>query len=167
MKIAIKKIGFFFLLLVAIAPLFYTIFLQINQYVIRHRMKERLEDQLLVTITIAENKINWIKPGKEISVNGSMFDIKSYNSENGHVTFTGLYDDDETALTEQLQKKQEKNSASDNELFVQLFQLLQDVYDTQKEENFSTLFTLSLKSRPDASSLCSRYVTILTPPPQF
>jgi len=38
-----------------------------------------------------------------------MFDIKSSHLQNGEYVFSGLYDEEETALLEQLQKDQQNN----------------------------------------------------------
>lgn len=128
-------------------------------------MKERMEEQWLLTVTVSENDINWVKPGKEIWLNNRMFDIKSSSNENGIYTFTGLYDDDETRLVKQLQINQQENSAG-NKVLAQLFQLLMSPYD-----NLSLQLTFYKKIKTEflltaTPRLSTQSISIITPPPQ-
>jgi hypothetical protein len=68
-------------------PLVYTLLIGIPQKAIQIKMQERLETNHLRTITVPENDIHWIKDGKEIWVNGRMFDIKSSHSGMGFMFF--------------------------------------------------------------------------------
>ena len=146
--------------------MFYVIFVQVQQHTIQHRMKQKLEEQVLHTITSDEIDIHWVKPGKEILVNGRMFDVKFYHTENGHCIVTGLYDDDETTLVEQLQKSQQENNTSGNKLLVVLFQLLQTACDNPQEENFLAAIKAGFQFPVDTSPLPFHFISILTPPPQ-
>ena len=92
-------------------PFVFILFVHIKQQTIRHKMKESLEHQLLQTITLSENEINWVKPGKEILVDGKMFDIKSHVIVNSRHKFTGLFDHEETALLSHLKKNTRKSNA--------------------------------------------------------
>jgi len=50
-------------------------------------------------------KIEWIKKGKEIMVNGKLFDVKKIVKENGQLIVTGLFDDEETAIENYLKRQ--------------------------------------------------------------
>ncbi|HMK24898.1 MAG TPA: hypothetical protein VK483_02635 [Chitinophagaceae bacterium] len=165
LRTATKRITTYLLLLLAALPLVYTLFIGIPQKVIQHRMKEKLETQLLHSITIAKKDVHWIKDRKEIWVNGRMFDIKSSHLQNGVYVFSGLYDEEETALLEQIQKDQQNNS-SNNKQLVQLFQLLQSFYNNPQEEIVSPGNIPGGKFIPEASPLASQFISIFTPPPQ-
>jgi hypothetical protein len=165
LRTATKRTTTYLLLLLAAMPLVYSLFMGIPQRAIRHRMKERLETQFLHTITIAKKNIHWIKDGKEIWVDGRMFDINSSSLQNGVYVFSGLYDEEETALMDQLQKDQQNNNANSKQL-VQLFQLLQSFYNTSQEEIVSSGNIPGDKFIPDASPLASQFISIFTPPPQ-
>ena len=73
MKPAIKKITGLFFILPGFVPLLFIIAFSVKQQAIRHRMKERMENQSLHSITLNNNEIHWAKKGKEIRVNGIMF----------------------------------------------------------------------------------------------
>lgn len=165
LRTATKRAFTYLLLLLAAMPLVYTLFMGIPQRAIQQKMKRRLETQFLHTISVAENDIQWIKNGKEIWVNGRMFDIKSSSLRNGVYVFSGLYDEEETALLEQLQKDQQNNNANSKQL-VQLFQLLQSFYNDPQEEIVSPENIPGTKFIPDASPLASQFISIFTPPPQ-
>jgi len=154
-----------FLLILAAMPLIYILFARVYQELIRHKMKERLEAQVLQTVTIPENEVLWVKDEKEILINGRMFDIRSTHSQSGVYVFSGLFDNDETQLLKKLQKDQQ-SSNSENKLLVHLFQFLQSCYQNQQSEpvfcenmNFDNLFSTT-------PSLHSGFLSIYSPPPQ-
>ena len=95
------------MLLAGAAPLLYSLFFHIRQQTIRDKMEEKLDKQVLHSITMAEGDIHWIRAGKEILINNRLFDIKSFTSYKGSCTFTGLFDEEETSLT-QLQNHQQR-----------------------------------------------------------
>ena len=166
MKPAIKKITSLFFILLGFAPLLFIIIFSIKQQSIRHRMKEKMENQSLQSITLADNAIHWAKPGKEIWVKGKMFDIKSIAHKNGLTTFYGLYDDDETLLKKVFEKRCKKKMTEENMLLGQLFYCLQGVYFIPSVNSpflsVKQLHEYSLNS----PKIQSRFKTILTPPPQ-
>ncbi|MEQ1676705.1 MAG: hypothetical protein ABL876_08395 [Chitinophagaceae bacterium] len=130
-------------------------------------MKEQLEKKLLLTITVNKEDVQWVKSGKEILLGNRMFDIKSYELRDGYYTFTGLYDDDETLLLQQLRDSQQKEKKTGNKYLVQLFQLLQTPCESLQPYIISSSPDGMLQYYSDRSRLPSLYSTILTPPPQF
>ena len=166
LRTATKRTSGYLLLLLAAMPLVYTLLIGIPQKAIQHKMKERLETQCLQTISVSENDLVWTQDGKEIWVNGRMFDIRSSHLQNGVYVLSGLYDEDETVLAEHLQKDQQNNNTNSKQL-VQLFQLLQTIYNRPQEEPVSTANNIpGRKFIPDASPLASQFISIFTPPPQ-
>jgi hypothetical protein len=165
LRTATKMTSNCLLLLLAAMPLLYTLLIGIPQKAIQHKMKERLETQSLHTITVAENDVQWTRDGEEIWVNGRMFDIKSSHLQNGVYVFSGLYDNEETAFLEHLQKDQQNNPENNKQL-VQLFQLLQSIYSNPKEEIIFPENSPADKFIPGSSPLASQYISIFTPPPQ-
>jgi hypothetical protein len=165
LRTATKRTTTFLLLLLAAVPLVYTLFIGIPQKVIQHKMQERLETQLLHTISVAESDIQWIRDGKEIWVDGQMFDIRSFHLKDGKYLLSGLYDKEETALLEQIQKNEQNNTTNSKQL-LQLFQLLQSFYNSPQAEMISSANFPGMKVIPDASPLTSQYISIFTPPPQ-
>jgi len=129
-------------------------------------MKEHLEKETLATISLQEKDVHWIRPGKEIWANDRFFDIKTYSAQNGIVTFTGLYDEKETALVNSLQNNQEQNSTADNELLAQLFELLQDIYSGHQHDTLSGIAYKRQLFLTETSPLSTAFLSIATPPPQ-
>jgi len=165
LKTVTKKTITCFLLFLAAVPLIYILTFKVHQQSIRHKMKVRLEAKVLHTISIPEHDVIWMKNGKEIYVNGKMFDIKSFHINDGVYVFKGLYDDEETVLREQLQKEQESNSTNSKQL-TRLFQLLQSFYnDTQSELYFPKTKSGSELIK-DNSATISQFISITTPPPR-
>jgi hypothetical protein len=124
-----KRIISLVLLLPGLIPWLFILVFYLQENHIRHEMKEKLEANIpLQSLTLNDHEIRWVKKNREILVNGKMFDIKTSLRENGRTTFTGLYDDQETALKQQLQEGWEKQSSQDNILIAQLLTAVQNLY---------------------------------------
>lgn len=129
-------------------------------------MKEKLEDEMLHTIVVPAKQLIWVKYKKEIRVGEKMFDVKSMRVENENYIFTGLFDDEETALNNYLENYTDQKNDSGSQLLSSLFQLLQSSFIegercsliTDVAINTYPLFTLQHISFP--------FKNILTPPPQ-
>lgn len=115
--------GIFLLLLVAV-PLFFSISFIIKQKTIQADMKQQLKTALLQTVVVPARDVKWIKKGKEILVNGQMFDVKTSVKSGENIVFTGLYDKDEQKLHKNLKgfmHSKNKQSAPLNELLAKFF----------------------------------------------
>ncbi len=152
--------------LLGLAPLLFILFTSIKQQEIRYSMKRQLESKMLHTITLAKKEVNWLKEGKEILINGRMFDVKSFQpAGNGKISFTGLYDDDETALVNKVGKNQQNENNAGGKLLAQLFQLLQSSFNNTASEVI--IPSLNNNHFPGIEQrLPSQFLTILSPPPQ-
>jgi hypothetical protein len=166
LKIATKKISALLFTLLGFTPLLFIIYTSIRQQEIRHNMKRQLEIKMLHTITLAKNDVYWLKEGKEILIDGRMFDVKSFKAVGtGEIRFTGLYDDDETALVNKMKKNQQNENNNGGKLLAQLFQLLQSSFNNTAEEIF--IPSLNCNHFPGIEqSLASQFIIILSPPPQ-
>ncbi len=154
------------MLLLSALPLVTVFLFQTHQKNIQHKMQGQLEKKNLITITLQDNKIKWIKKGKEVWINNKMFDIKSLHHENGVYTLTGLYDNDETLLVTQLHKNQQDENTSGNKILFQLFRLLHTPFIQQPAAYFPGQPS-ALQYRPDKNiSLPTQYIPLSTPPPQ-
>ena len=87
----------FFLLLIT-APHLFMGGLQAFQFYIKHRMEASLEKEDLTTISFPVTQVKWYEEGREVMVQGKMFDIKTYTIKGGIFTAQGVYDDDETEV---------------------------------------------------------------------
>jgi len=129
-------------------------------------MKRQLEINMLHTITLAKKDVHWLKDGKEILINGRMFDVKSFlPAGDGKIIFSGLFDDDETELVNKVKENQQNDNNAGGKLLAQLFQILQSTCNHSPEE----IFIPSLQYDPFPGieqRLASQYITLLSPPPQ-
>ena len=129
-------------------------------------MKEKLERQLLHTVTVAKADVVWVKYKKEIRIHDKMFDIESFTIKNDQYIFTGLYDEEETALNNYLEKNTEQKNEREHQLLLSLFQLLQSVYPGSFGETLASP-TISKAYCPlILQHISSPFINILTPPPQ-
>ena len=101
-------------------PLAFILFLQGWQLYLTHSAAERLEEQLLKTISISKDQFRWEKKGKEISIDGRMFDVKSFVLKEDEIIVSGIYDDQETAIHSMLAQQ-----FGENHLLIRLLALTQ------------------------------------------
>jgi hypothetical protein len=162
-----KKITAYLSLLVITLPVICLLFLQLQQVYVRYKMQEKLEFSLLRTISIDEKNIQWIKPGKEIFIGDSLFDVKHHKIENGKVLLTGLYDHEETFIENHLRNLgAQSHSEGKSLVLMKLLHLLQNIFFSQiKFTDFFLIFT-----NPYCEyfyiPVLTPFKTILTPPPQ-
>lgn len=108
-----RKIFAVGLVLLIAMPLVFTIGILVKQKIIQFHRQERLEAEQLQTITVAAENIQWVKKGKEILVDGKLFDIKHFEKKNGKLILTGFFDKEEDDLYDQLNKiAKDKNKPS-------------------------------------------------------
>ena len=130
-------------------------------------MKEQLEEEMLHSIKVPVSEVHWVRAKKEIRFEGKMFDIKSFYVKNGEYVFTGLYDEEETALNNYFEKNTDQNKSATNHVLSSLFKLLQSIYSDDITE------TMPLADGPITfCPLILQYTSppfkdILTPPPQL
>ena len=93
-----KKITAFGLLLLVAIPLFFSVAVLVKQKIIHYLREERFDTELLQTIAASPEEFHWVKQGKEIMIEGKLFDVKSYKTEADKVLLTGFFDDKEDNL---------------------------------------------------------------------
>jgi hypothetical protein len=101
----IQKNKFLFvpsLLALVMIPVFIAVFFLVQQNVIRHEMKEKLEQEALQTLRFPEKNLSWIEKGKEMIVDGKLFDVKTFKNTDGFIEVTGLFDEMELSLQHKL-----------------------------------------------------------------
>ena len=90
----------FFLLL----PMVSLLLLQGGQWYLQNTAGRRMQHHEVITVSMPEAQVVWHKRGKELSINGKLFDVKNYRLSGGTLTATGLYDDEEINLLTLLSK---------------------------------------------------------------
>jgi hypothetical protein len=146
-------------------PFVYCILPQIKQQQLKNSARQRLEEHLINRITLSSAQFQWTDLGREISINGSLFDVKSYSSKNGQFTFTGLFDKEETTLVNKLKDNWTNHEKEDKTLAL-LFQVLQCVYHASASGETFDHALLSQYHAMAADKVCLIPAEILTPPPQ-
>ncbi len=128
-------------------------------------MKEKLEQSMLQTVTIHEDDLNWAEQGKEIWIQGRLFDIKSIVRSGNQFICNGLYDYEETALVKIVREKQQQENGTKSNLVSKLFQVFSWLPDLESNlfyfaPVYKSKFSLA------AISIISRYNKVATPPPK-
>jgi len=90
------------LLLMLVIPLFYSASLQIRQKILHFERNKKFEKEILQTISVPAESIYWVKPEKEILLDGKLFDVKTYNQEGNTIYLLGFFDHKEDALVKQI-----------------------------------------------------------------
>jgi len=153
-------------MLLAASPYFYFFIHGAEQKAAKHEMEERLEEGILQTIAIPVNEIKWAEKGKEAWLNDRLFDIKSMRLSGDQFILTGLYDDEETVLVEDLIRNQQKQNASENKLMAGFFQLFNYTGTDQSE---TSLILSESKNRFGELMICiiSHQPAVHAPPPRL
>lgn len=93
-----------------------------RQSVIRKEIKKEIKNGVaendLTTLTVSQllnGKLEWIKPGKEFRLNGTMYDIVRAEIENGNYVYKCINDTQETELFAELDSMIEKRMNGDED----------------------------------------------------
>ncbi len=99
-----KKIWALCMLFILVAPLFSFIYYLYAKSRMRYEMEEWLENAALERVSVPFEGLTWVKYGKEVRINGKLFDVKSFTKTSNQITLTGLYDSKEDELHHRLNK---------------------------------------------------------------
>ncbi len=153
-------------MLAGFAPLLFVLFFSFKQQLIRHRMHRRLEEQQLHTLVLPDSSVRWAEEGKEIWVEGRLFDVESMEQKDGMTVFHGLYDEEETELEKMFNNAWKKNLTSQHRLLAKIFQCLSGFYCNCLPSFNSVLNKSTYTFSYFTPSLPVWVRPILTPPPQ-
>ena len=156
-----------FLLSVALLPTLFLAFALIHQHWIKWEMQEKLEKSQLTTLTLRTHSIQWAKKGKEILIDGKLFDVKSIVVENEQATIIGLFDEEETTLVTQINTQVHQHHTS-HQLKLSLFSSILFGFGTEHTLDFQvhTWVAQSTYALPPQASYQSPLLAVLNPPPQ-
>ena len=153
-----------FLLLVAFIPMLFVCVFHMQQQIIRNEMKEKLEQQSLHTIALTSKDFLWMDEGKEIMIDGNMFDVHSYTQKKGTYFFIGLFDKEETILVQQLEKT--TDHTGENKMLSRFFQFLQSCFYTAQHNDIYIQQSSKQQTLTDQLFISSAFTSIPTPPPR-
>lgn len=109
-----KKLTALGLLLLVVLPFFISVSFFIKQKLIHHQRIQRFETEFLQTVTVSAKNLLWIKSGKEIILDGKLFDVKSLKTDGNVIVLTGFYDGKEDNLVKHIKKLTQQKNGSDN-----------------------------------------------------
>jgi len=163
MRTSRETISLFFSVIMAL-PLTFCVLAEIRQQHLKNEARARLEKLNLRTLVLSASEFQWTEAGKEISIRGELFDVKSYSTKSGKFIFSGLFDKEETALD--TLEHNCRNNQDENKFLIQLFQVLQSVFHSSAttqgaykklDNQYPYLSTDKLSFQPKK---------IITPPPE-
>lgn len=97
-----KNIFAFPLLLMVLMPMLVCVYFLVKQQCIKAEMEEKLEACSLTTITLLKKNIQWVEQGKELIVQGELFDVKEVTQKNDSLVICGLFDSAEKEIKQKL-----------------------------------------------------------------
>jgi len=157
------------LLLVIAAPAFFLGLFLIKQKLIQAQMEERLEQSQLQTVVLPVNSVSWINDGKEVMLDGKLFDIRSYTVSGNTITLNGLFDNDEDHLiakmNDTIHKNKDNGSSPLNTLALKF--LSQQVYNDIASISLSISWKIvDSPATFFTSSLAEAHCFLAVPPPK-
>ena len=168
--LAKNKILAFGMLVAVVAPLLCSSSFFFRQKYIIYKMKERLEQGSIKTVSVDVVSIRWVRKNKEVLIAGKLFDVKSFCVEGDKINLTGLYDSDEDSLKEELEnftlQKARNNSRRGRRVLSVLLAPL--YYHRTDQVNYSLWNSLNHTFNPfPDKKIPVIYLSIVSPPPRF
>lgn len=121
MKGTARSVFSLLLCTIAAGPFIFCCCFTIYRLVIRYEAREALEQKESITITIPTHELVWIEKGKELMIEGEMFDVGEYKIHGDSVMLTGLYDKDETLIIKKLNQVTGNTTNSGKETTLVIF----------------------------------------------
>lgn len=167
MKRVNRSIFVWTLLLVLLAPTGWTLWTRLQQSAIRHRMEERLEATLLQEYLISKGQLRWVRLGKELLLEGKLFDVKRIeNVPDGRLKICGLFDEEEQALTKLIRERQEERQKQQHTHLIHLLQTPQALHTLHFTIELPVPLHPDHHSNRNSDLLSDGIRWIPTPPPQ-
>jgi hypothetical protein len=151
-------------------PLLFNASLLIREQLHQHAMEEKMEEAALQTLRIPEWAVQWTRAGKELRINGRLFDVKRHAYADGLLTLTGLFDEEEEQIKKTISESQHADKPLAYPRIVLLANLLTPALpllnslppDFQEPIQSGTVFSPGREN-----DLPQRDFPIPTPPPRF
>ncbi|MDN3654947.1 hypothetical protein QWZ08_04860 [Ferruginibacter paludis] len=90
-------------------PMIASLWLLAWQQLIQWQMMEELESASFTTVVLNKSAIHWIRAGKEMEINGSLFDVENMSTIGDSCIVKGLFDEKEEALLKTIKKSQQES----------------------------------------------------------
>lgn len=99
-----KYLTVFILLSLTAMPAMMAIRFVVSSQIAEHKIIEALEKGSYQVLTFKAQQIQWIEEGKELLVDGKLFDVKDCRQNDGNIEVTGLFDKEEDDLQEKYKR---------------------------------------------------------------
>lgn len=165
MKKSTRHIICTLLLVVSLLPIAYPTILSIQKMLARWEMKEKLENEQLQTIRVKASAITWTFLKRECRIDGKMFDVKQMVEEGEFLRLTGLYDEKETEIENNISR----NGSTENKKVIAIMAAFAQAITDHSCLPFepAELIPPAIEWHPFIiSGLPHSTLMILTPPPE-
>jgi hypothetical protein len=149
-------------------PAIYNIYFQVRSQLIRSKMwTKMMEGEGTDVVVIHPSKLYWMEVGREIHVNGLMFDVESIEKVGDSLKITGEYDYEESGLLEKKAALEEEHQNKDRkgtpmQMFVQVMDdCISRIHPSAFESDCSNPRILL-----NISALPTVYLNTISPPPK-
>lgn len=142
---------------------------QVKQWRIKHLMEERLEKDNLQTLIIESDQLVWEEEGKELMIEGTLFDVKEIKQlENGKTEIKGLFDQQETEIKKLASDLATSSSSSEKraKISAQLLSITFYFQSSASPEFFSPDACPSVYQIRKPDYLIDTFLSIHCPPPK-
>ncbi|MDD2792637.1 MAG: hypothetical protein PHD73_05625 [Sediminibacterium sp.] len=162
-----KKISAAGLLAIPLIPLFVLFSLEMARIINRREIRAQMEVAVLQKIVLPEKDINWVEEGRELSIDGNMFDVQQINRlPDGMIELTGVFDERETQLNKELDMHLKMKGV--HKAILSTIASIQAVVADPVESEAPVLSEITNSfSTADHFSLCPFKGEVITPPPQL
>ena len=162
-----KKYISFFFLSVFLIPVLLPLCIFIHQQFIQHVMLEKLEEGNTETIFVKKSNIRWIRPGKEVEIEGKLFDVKNVVIHDNYYELKGLFDEREALLMTAIKKLQHQPHNSPAQFAFAKINAAVLFLDKINEFNYSTVsIAINLFANTGETALMSFTSELVSPPPE-
>lgn len=170
MQRRLHKILLYILILVISMPGLLYIYYEAARLHLHHTMEEAMERTHLQVLTIAADQLNWVREGKEILIEGRMFDVHTIRQAADKVIISGLFDDKEKWIKEKLfvLRNTENQESRSEQQIVSHWHRLQWVSPSFDTQTLYPLLVLKSKHLPGNQALIpSPYLQTIIQPPEI
>lgn len=156
----------FILLSLAAMPAVMAVRFVISCEIARHKAIEQLEKGNYRVLTLKAAQIQWLEEGKELLVDGKLFDVKDYRHIAGNIEVTGLFDTEEDELREKYRRLINNSTEDTGDAYLlKLFFTPVLIATPEHEKTISFMLTATPYQLFNEVAV-SRVSQITTPPPQ-
>jgi hypothetical protein len=107
-------------LAIILLPLYLSVDHMIRQHAVKIKMQTALKGTELTTVLLQPQELRWLKPGKEIWLNESFFDVLTIDSSGLPWKVRGLYDPEDTKLQMKLIRLLHKQDQQEDQSLVSI-----------------------------------------------